>query len=400
MGEERQRVSMTGHVHFEYAPPKTWEQFEEMCADLFQTMWRDPSLVRHGRAGQLQNGVDIVARHGSLYPIGIQCKRRARWPISKLTTKEIKNEVEEAKKFKPELKHFYIVTTAQDDAKLQEFVRDLNRQQKQGKSFEVTLLGWSELVRRVTLEPSVASKHFGAVGGVQPEPLLATWFTRGGALDCSDDEFSLRASELELDLHDHPIGRVVIRQHESDELLQEINALDVRKQTDTIRKLRIEMRGRLRKMTHREAEAVRSLLFLFQTQEIQFLLREIWPSLMPSVVRRVVERAMGLRTPDSQIDYAEMRLWPPGGSRPDTLDRITIHLSQEQVKAIMQRSEDHSKRWNKAMSKEVLELPDSVLKLVIPAIVNRLLARIDGGQSIGDLRAKNWLNLASWTLEP
>jgi hypothetical protein len=69
---------MTLHVHSEYAPPKTWEQFEELCADTFQAAWKDPTLVRHGRAGQRQHGVDIIARHGGKYPVGLQCKRRSR----------------------------------------------------------------------------------------------------------------------------------------------------------------------------------------------------------------------------------------------------------------------------------------------------------------------------------
>ncbi|ODO76787.1 hypothetical protein BAY50_24555 [Klebsiella pneumoniae] len=43
---------MTRLIHFEYAPPRSWEQFEELCADLFEAMWSDPNIVIHGRAGQ------------------------------------------------------------------------------------------------------------------------------------------------------------------------------------------------------------------------------------------------------------------------------------------------------------------------------------------------------------
>ena len=48
------------------APPKTWEQFEELCADTFAALWSDHGLVRHGRSGQRQQGVDII----KLYPTG------------------------------------------------------------------------------------------------------------------------------------------------------------------------------------------------------------------------------------------------------------------------------------------------------------------------------------------
>jgi hypothetical protein len=31
----------------EYLPPKTWQEFEELCADTFATDWNDPALLRH-----------------------------------------------------------------------------------------------------------------------------------------------------------------------------------------------------------------------------------------------------------------------------------------------------------------------------------------------------------------
>src|ERR1044072_594404 len=54
--EYRKNNRLSRHPHADYAPPRSWEQFEELCADVFQSAWRDPALVRHGRAGQRQNG--------------------------------------------------------------------------------------------------------------------------------------------------------------------------------------------------------------------------------------------------------------------------------------------------------------------------------------------------------
>lgn len=110
---------MTGLVHFEYAPPRSWEQFEELCADLFEAMWSDPNIVRHGRAGQVQDGVDIIAGRGGIYPVGLQCKKKSKWPEKKTNLSEIMSEIEKAEKFTPQLKEFYILTTASSDAKLQ-----------------------------------------------------------------------------------------------------------------------------------------------------------------------------------------------------------------------------------------------------------------------------------------
>jgi hypothetical protein len=214
---------LSRHAHADYAPPRSWEQFEELCADIFQSAWRDPALVRHGRAGQRQNGVDIVARNGAIYPIGLQCKKRSKWPVSKLTTKQLDAEVAEALKFKPALQAFYILTTAPDDTTLLNHVRTINEQHQKKKLFEVVLLGWSEIVRRATLDPQVADKHFGPSGGGAPRsPLLATWMISKGKLEKTGAELELSVKELTQDLHDWPTGHIVVRQRESDALLEKL----------------------------------------------------------------------------------------------------------------------------------------------------------------------------------
>ena len=390
---------MADYAQFEYVPPKSWDQFEEMCADLFQTMWNDVSLVRHGRSGQSQDGVDIVARHGALYPVGIQCKRRAKWPVSKVTIAQIDREIADAEAFKPALKRFYIVTTAQDDTKLQEHLRAMNEARRRAKTFEVTLLGWSELVRRVTLEPTVAHKHFGAVGGAQPEPLLATWFTRGGMLRFTGREFELAVEELALDLDDHPNGRVVIRQIESDEVLQQIQALEEAEMTDQVRQQRIDLRKELRVLSAREAQAVRSVKFLFQTPGLKDSLRYSWAKQMPMLVRAVVEDVFGPIGITAPSDYTEMRLWPPGKPHSDVLRRITVYLTAAQVDDVMECRRRHLAKWKKPMADVVSELPDSTLCDAFPAIVRRLLKNIDDGTSIAELRAAEWLHPASWAFD-
>ena len=45
--------------------PKSWDEFEDICADLFSRIWNDHNVVRYGRMGQRQNGVDIRGRLGS-----------------------------------------------------------------------------------------------------------------------------------------------------------------------------------------------------------------------------------------------------------------------------------------------------------------------------------------------
>jgi hypothetical protein len=114
----RNRRKLGDSGHFEQAPPRSWDQFEELCADTFQEEWQDSTLVRHGRTGQTQHGVDIVGRDGANWPVGIQCKRKSMWPVSEVTTRDLDDEVEKAKNFKPALRAFYLVSTAPDDQPL------------------------------------------------------------------------------------------------------------------------------------------------------------------------------------------------------------------------------------------------------------------------------------------
>jgi hypothetical protein len=213
---------VTQNLLFEQAPPRNWDQFEELCADTFQEEWRDAMLVRHGRAGQPQFGVDIVGRDGAIWPVGVQCKKKSVWPVSKLTASELDDEVEKAKGFTPPLQAFYLVTTAPDDQALQEHVRLINQRHETQGIFPVAVIGWRELVRRATRHPLVAAKHFGAYSQGPASPLLATWQAADGKLLLADRELGIAIRELVHDIRDYPAGRIVVRQKESEDLLFQI----------------------------------------------------------------------------------------------------------------------------------------------------------------------------------
>ncbi|MFM0013332.1 restriction endonuclease [Paraburkholderia sediminicola] len=171
---------MSAFQYFELPPPRSWEQFEELCADLFEAAWNDPALVRHGRAGQRQSGVDIVGRQGSRYPVGLQCKKKARWPVQQLTIREIDQEINEAKAFTPALQTFYLLTTAIDDERLQQHIRSINERHKESGHFDVVLLGWSEIARRVhTISVSGSSRCKSLTCAYESSPWLNGTKTRG-----------------------------------------------------------------------------------------------------------------------------------------------------------------------------------------------------------------------------
>ena len=82
-------------------PPKSWDEFEDICANLFGEEWNDRHTTRYGRSGERQNGVDIYGRPTESGYAGVQCKGKRNWPPSELTKSQIDEEVEKAKAFSP-----------------------------------------------------------------------------------------------------------------------------------------------------------------------------------------------------------------------------------------------------------------------------------------------------------
>lgn len=135
--------------------PKSWDEFEDICADLLKCMWSDPYVVRNGRSGQRQHGVDIYGKPVHLKgrgseTAGAQCKR-----VEALTEEDIKNEIEQATEFKPSLEEYLLLTTLKRDAGLQEYVRT-----QDWKISRVEILFWGDLSLQLSGSDELLKKHF------------------------------------------------------------------------------------------------------------------------------------------------------------------------------------------------------------------------------------------------
>jgi hypothetical protein len=385
------------HVNADYAPPRSWEQFEELCADIFQSAWRDPALVRHGRAGQRQHGVDIVARNGALYPIGLQCKKRAQWPVTKLTKAQVDSEVAAALNFKPALKAFYILTTAPDDAKLLKHVRQINEQHEAAKLFEVILLGWNEIVRRATLDRNVADKHFGPAGGGAPRsPLLATWMLSKGRLEKTDEELALSVEELIQDLHDWPTGHFVIRQRESDDLTEKLRRYEGRNLSNNERKQRITLRKQLHVLSDAEERAVRAVTWMLTDPDLSVWFLKIWPGDATLAIEGFVNKHLHTTVQGAPRDATYLRMSPPNA--PDR--RCSALISRKEISAISNIMSERSKKYGASLTDTVAELPGEVrARTAVPRIIRGLLEFLSEDRLTWDqIRQMGALNIGSWTV--
>ncbi|WP_095089660.1 hypothetical protein [Mesorhizobium sophorae] len=391
---------MISHVHFDLAPPKSWDQFEELCADTFQEEWQDPAMVRHGRAGQAQHGIDIVGRNGALWPIGIQCKKKSIWPVTVVTTKDLDAEVEKAKAFKPKLKAFYLVSTAPDDQPLQEYARTITERHQQWGLFPVVVLGWSEVVRRATRHQQVAAKHFGSHSTGPASPLLATWPASAAKLQLNDRELGISIREIMHDLIDFPEGRVVVRQQESEDLLFEIKKL----QATTSRSLKgreavLELRDKFKARRDREVAVIKALRLLLGHKIFCDLMWVAWDDQAPLLVRSLVEQ--GLDPNFSTVTGLEkIRIYPPDHPPGFGDDQsIAVFMPGAEVGSIVRNQWHLQKQFPNLETDNIGEMPRPVqFRYAIPAVIREVMWKLENGVSLEEMERLQWNQMHRWRI--
>jgi hypothetical protein len=128
--------------------PENWQDFEKLCKKLWGEVWEcSASIKRNGRNGQNQSGVDIsgIPKNESNY-YGIQCKGKSDYSKTKLTQKEIDEEIAKALNFSPPLKSFIIATTADKDVNIEQYIREKNLENIGNGFFTIDVFSWGDIV--------------------------------------------------------------------------------------------------------------------------------------------------------------------------------------------------------------------------------------------------------------
>ena len=167
---------------------------------LWRCILKDPNVQLIGRSGQDQKGVDLVGyRDRNLNaPVGIQCKLKQEG--RHLTAREIDASVESALLFKPELREYFIVTTAPDDANHQELARKWSSSNaRNGRALAVHVWGWGTLQQHV-LKYADATSAFDPTYGPHAREVLAGLEAlkkdRAGSLSLRSDPIRYRLPQL------------------------------------------------------------------------------------------------------------------------------------------------------------------------------------------------------------
>jgi hypothetical protein len=133
-------------------PPKDWQAFERKARLLFELSLGDPATQNNGRSGQPQHGVDIFGKRGGPvgHYVGVQCKGKDIDYGKPVTERELRDEVETSKGFVPDIREFILITTAPDDAKIQQSARLLEAEVRaNGRDLSVAVWGWGRLQQEI-----------------------------------------------------------------------------------------------------------------------------------------------------------------------------------------------------------------------------------------------------------
>ena len=127
--------------------PENWEDFERLCKKLWGEVWDCKEIKMNGRKGQSQHGIDVygIPKGESSY-FGIQCKGKDDYTHKQLSENEIDKEIELAKSFKPKLAKLYFATTANKDAKVEEYIRIKDIENREKGLFQIHIFSWEDIV--------------------------------------------------------------------------------------------------------------------------------------------------------------------------------------------------------------------------------------------------------------
>ena len=135
--------------------PLDGQEFERCNLVLWRCILKDETTYLYGRRGQRQHGVDILGCRNAnpAHLVGIQCKLKTNGHM--LREQEVREEVDKALTFRPQLSEYVIVTTAPDDAKLQSLAKELsiNVSKSRQPKLNITVLGWGNLQLEIRRHP-------------------------------------------------------------------------------------------------------------------------------------------------------------------------------------------------------------------------------------------------------
>ncbi|MCU6236705.1 hypothetical protein KWH75_06440 [Morganella morganii] len=147
-------------MRLQYQPPEDWRDFERLCKVIFAKKFQIQELSLYGRQGSKQNGVDLFGRYRHWYSaLGVQCKLKQNYPMKCITVKEVADEINKAKEFKPELSHYIVATTAPRNIQVQDYLHN-EVASDDTLRFSVDVCFWDDIQDYLNDFPDVANRFY------------------------------------------------------------------------------------------------------------------------------------------------------------------------------------------------------------------------------------------------
>ena len=114
-----------------------------LCLKLLRAYWQCPELELYATRGQAQHGVDIVDLSGQEPLRAAQCKLHEEGKVA--TPSEVRDEIEKAKRFKPALGRFVIMTTGKVRKEVHDLLIKINGEHRKNNLFIVQVFDWGRI---------------------------------------------------------------------------------------------------------------------------------------------------------------------------------------------------------------------------------------------------------------
>ncbi len=126
-----------------YPEPGNKDELEDFCVRFYRHLLKRSGLVRYGKSGEKQDGIDIIDQLGMKPLIAIQCKCHE--PAKTLPPREIKKEVSLAESSPHPIDRYIITTTARKTRNAQDTVLKLNQTKPDSRRFTVEVYFWEDI---------------------------------------------------------------------------------------------------------------------------------------------------------------------------------------------------------------------------------------------------------------
>ena len=137
-------MSTAARLAHEIPKPSNDALFEQGCAVLFKAELKDPNVIRYGRSGQNQHGIDLIGHRcgDPNHQVSVQCRMTATHDTKEKRLSDCRRAMEHF----PNLREIIVATTAPDDTKAvdeaAEGARELGAAER---GITIVVIGWGNL---------------------------------------------------------------------------------------------------------------------------------------------------------------------------------------------------------------------------------------------------------------